>query len=820
MSSPNQDIPAQTCIESGSLPNTTSTAPRKAQGDVGASAKSTVEMNESEITPDSNNESVDTVDSGKCTEVLDSDSKMIPTTEDQPKVLNSVNMLEKDLLEVKKSPSVEAKLKGIENHWNLVLEQFGRDVECRRWTQGQEHRAHSFVQDTAAFAFSRGWVHDRQTSFIQEMMEREELEKKLNQRRHQWETKNGIISPSIHNSFRGKWSQSGQYPHFAVPSDLHEPWSLEAMFNNTDEAQGYDAQERQLRARIHEVIRQKHTWYRQWMERFEHSANRDSSKNTLIDVQPKLAINYAPWRVFKFCSRTELYDSEERQNLFAVDVLEDEPDLRHGRYSASRQVDGIEAPADVPRQGMVPERIRLNGPKAFYALIGLGPGTLHRSRSQAVLLQPYRLLLYNEQTIRDRHNTLKQKLEEFTDQEDASHVSVQHTPGSHETTRDDADQSKDKAIKNSADELQVEEDDPIRYATTSRARTQNALDYLGCLIGFMDNFVTIRQNYVQSTQCRKVHFRDLWYLFNPGDEVIRRDGKQVYKVIEVANPQHKASQNIFVDFDDKDTSRSFQISCVFVDFDGKKIGPVSTTFVVKTFAGERSINSFQVYPLRFYEHTADHERRSLSASPDPKTLRQRLIQRGKKFYQAICMKLENAFYNGPTADGDEVESQVVVDFETALASGTNFGRKVDISLKSLLIDYDKRPTTSGRSTASDHEEAVECMAACCIGEFVLDDSFVERLRREECINSLIPKAYGKLPSVAVYPRGLNDITGENTLTDDEFLLMNYRVFAFVLRTRQWGESSFSSSFSPTDSFHRSIESERHNLISDRASVII
>lgn len=446
------------------------------------------------------------------------------------------------------------------------------------------------------------------------------------------------------------------------------------------------------------------------------------------------------------------------------------------------------------------------------------PGTLHRSRSRAALLQPYRLLLYNEKTIRDRYNTVKQKLDQFTDQEDASHVTVQRTPGSHETTCDDADQSKDKAVKNSADELQAEGNDPIRYATSSRARTQNAVDYLGCLIGFMDNFVTIRRNYVQSTQCRKVHFRDLWYLFNPRDEVIRRDGKQVYKVIGVANPQHKASENVFVDFDDNDTSRSFQISCVFLDFHGKKIGPVCTTFVVKTFAGERSVDSLEVYPLRFYEHTADHERRSLSASPDSRNLRQRLIQRGKKFFQAICMKLENAFYNGPTADCDEVESQVVVDFETALASGTNFGRKLDISLKSLLTDYDKGPTTSGRPTASGPEQIVQCAAACCIGDVVLDDSFVDRLRREECINSLIPKAHGKLPSVAVYPRSLNDTTGENTLTDDEFLLMNYRVFAFVLRNRKWGESSFSSSSFLTDSFRRSIEFKRHNLISDRASV--
>lgn len=56
--------------------------------------------------------------------------------------------------------------------------------------------------------------------------------------------------------------------------------------------------------------------------------------NTFININPKLAINYVPWRVFRFCSHSELNDNEERQNLFAVDVLEDEPNLGVGRYLA------------------------------------------------------------------------------------------------------------------------------------------------------------------------------------------------------------------------------------------------------------------------------------------------------------------------------------------------------------------------------------------------------------------------------------------------------------------------------------------------------
>lgn len=74
--------------------------------------------------------------------------------------------------------------------------------------------------------------------------------------------------------------------------------------------------------------------------------------------------------------------------------------------------------------------------------------------------------------------------------------------------------------------------------------------------------------------------------------------RQVYRGIGVVNPTHKASsRNILFDYDEKDTPRHFQLSCAHVDFDGKRIGPVSTTFVIRTSVGERSVESLELRSL-------------------------------------------------------------------------------------------------------------------------------------------------------------------------------------------------------------------------------
>ncbi|KAG8169560.1 hypothetical protein KVR01_000305 [Diaporthe batatas] len=764
MISPNQDVPTQPGpgIQDGVSSNAANTASRQSQDDDSARAQYVPETKESELSERSSKEPIDTNKSGDDVRISDGGSKT------KAEVLSSIEALEQDLERVKFGFPLEKKLNEIENRWDESIEQEGSDMEGRRWRFVKEERSQHLLQEATAFAFGKEWLHDSQKSFVQKMIAREEFEKKLNLRRLQWEAKRGIAPSPADVSIRSasEWPNYGR--HLTMSAQMYDGISFESLFNDTMEAKGYDAQERQLRGQIHEVIRQKYECLRDWVDRFQrHEPAEDARRVFYHDVQPRSTIIRAKWEHFKSCSPKKTYLSENRKTLYAVDVLEGEPEVNlMKRHWPSPRAHSSEIPFDFPEaeQMVVPERIRLNCPESIYTSIGLARGASWRLGVQTILLQPYRVLIYNERKIRGRQETLKKKLDEFTKQDDPPHVSVQ----AHEDTDQASDGKQSTPL------------DPIDTIMLSQAKTETAVNYISCVIKFLDIFVVPRRDYVQGTHCRQVYFRDLWYLFSPGDEVIRLDRKQVYKVIGVGNPRHKGSlKNAFFDFNDNGSSMNFEVTCVYVDFDGKRLGPVLITFAVKPFAGERPVDSLEVYPLRLHICAVDG-RTNLPVPPDTTALRQRLIQRGKRFFEAACMRLDNAFYNGPTAEGDEVESQVVVDFETALASGTNFEKGLVPNLESLLSNTDN-------PTEPIPADDVRCLGPCCEGEYVFNDDFVDTIRREDFVNSFIPKAHGKLPSVAVYPRALEDTIGENALTDEEFLIMTYRVFAFVLRTRKWAE---------------------------------
>lgn len=820
MASHCQDVNAKAGLEGETDPSRAKTTLATSQSDDSVPAKPASTMDESEMLPRSNSKLSDSINNVDKEHV----SKTSPGMDDRSKALNDFDITQQGLMNIERIGyiGIDKRLKIIERRWDEELERVGPDVEHSNWSQMQEVKARNFLQDTTAFAFSREWVHGRESRFIQNMMAREEFEKKLVKRRTQWEARNGVPKATVEHLTASECPQGGHYPHFHLPSPLYEPWSAEARFDNTDEAQGYDAQERRLRSQLQDVIRQRHQTFKDWNDRAEFVSISEEQDAKFRDVWPILGVNYVPWKYFRASIPDRTYFSQERHRLFSLDVLDGEPDLSGTRmsYDISRRTlpNNSEDPVDVPTlaHGSVPERIRLNGPDTAYKLIGLRKHLRPSPRPPTILLQPYRILVYHEKRIRDKYAALKEKTEGSNTKDDISRAMLLHTSGGNELIpSDDGDplhmtastkgqsiheremsasfrnQASDTSDNESEEELpQKTAHDPRPHAQRPSANPKTALSYLGCLIGLMDKTVIARRNYVQGIECQKISFRDLWYLFNPGDEVVKRDGRQVYKVTGVVNPTHRASsKNILFSFDDEDASRYFQVSCVFVDCDGKRIGPVSITFSIKAFAGERSVDSLEVYPLRFHKSAESRENFRLSTLPESQPLRHQLIKRGKKFFQAACMRLQNTYYDGPTADGDEVESQVVVDFETALSSGKNFDEGRAPKLESLLSD------TSDSSTSSAGKEADMCSAACCFGDYVFDDSFVDKLRRDEYVDSLLPKTYARLPSVAIYPRALEDTTGENALTDDEFLLMTYRVFAFVLRTRKWGKlSSFSTLF--------------------------
>jgi len=550
----------------------------------------------------------------------------------------------------------------------------------------------------------------------------------------------------------------------------------------------------------------------------------------------QLRLNRVDWFAFK-----RLSQSEERDSC-VIDILIGEPiindDVGTGWYGRSgrrvRKAVKSQYPQTsaslTPGLAPLPERIRIHSAslrKILARIIGSEASEVADMNSPAVVLvRPFKVLFYREQALRSWCTSLEEKFEQITkatehglaetaspeqgndssqghDLSQADKVPEKTTTNVPQSIMEDVkdkDKDKDKEggdhdddVENEDEEEREEKEDP-----NDVSRSAMALDHLKCLLNFMDSNISAKQAHLNSSKCTKVFFSDLWYLFRPGVVVIGRDGKQAYRVVNVTSTRHRVVpswQTWFWNSGDKKKKAPFSTTCVYIDFDGKNLGPVSKTFDFKRFDGEMEVTSLPVYPLRFHPlrrtDFSDTEWKDVELLPPEKRYTQKLINRGSKFLEVVGIKA--MYYAGPTLGiRDDVESQVVIDFETAFSVEDKKQQEWKPNLEVLLGNPGPEDQDDNR------EDNAACTAACC-NEFVHDDTYVDLKTREAYVNGLLPKAGGQneQPSVVIIPQPLGELRispekNDYAIPDDERIIMSYRVFGFVLRSRQWGKQSFSS----------------------------
>lgn len=557
---------------------------------------------------------------------------------------------------------------------------------------------------------------------------------------------------------------------------------------------------------------------------------------------PKL--NRVEWEVFRVIRNTPTASS------FAIDILIGEPQISNDnswgyfggygsrpinragmRARASPKAKGLDAKsvqvstkqlpahsAHSDGQGPLPERIRIHSKQLLKIL-----AFTHRSElisvddedatnPSLVMLRPFRMLRYYDKEIRDWHKKL------VTDLRAPKAIQGKVTRTSENKTApgaaDNAASERDHTETAPSDAGSEHEEEPKVKDPKGYSTSEAALEHITCLLEFMDTYISRKLAYLNSAACENVSFSDIWHLFKPGEVVISSDGKQAYRVVNLKSERHRATEQLplFYAKQRDELARSSEtapitINCVYIHFDGKKLGPVTETFNIKRFDGERPVSALEIYPLRFHilkERAANPLKAKLDGSDLQKAmeegvtqLRKSLIERGKKFVDVAAVK--HMYYAGLTLDTrDEVESQVVIDFEEAFAAENNTSWRPRIT--QLVGSNVPPPPSPSRSRSRDGNKS--CDAGCCWGENVHDDSYVENKSHQDFINGLmaeIEDSRHKLPSAALYPRSLDDIkTEENELKEEELLIMSYRVFGFVLRDRTWGEPALFSRFSRPD----------------------
>ncbi|RFU34144.1 hypothetical protein B7463_g2239, partial [Scytalidium lignicola] len=491
------------------------------------------------------------------------------------------------------------------------------------------------------------------------------------------------------------------------------------------------------------------------------------SQEALLPKHAISKLGRAEWSLFKSNTRVKEHES------FAVDILIGEPVISYDSFShypfgRRRQVKSKEQKValstkkpSLTGQAPLPERIRIHSRQLIQILTRIhGPdiSLTEDAFAQSILEKKF-------------NPTPPPGLNEESAEADSNLTSSEEHPsqdtGTEKTARDISERLPESGEMESPPKQEVDEEDPNDDSTSLVA-----LEHLHCLLEFIDTDISEKIAYLDNPLCAKIAFSDIWHLFKPGDEVIENNGKDQSST--------------------KSKERPMLVRCVYVDFDGKNLGPVSKAFEIKRFEGERAITSLDIYPLRFFVPKKDDTKKSgVKNGLEEKTeapgsvLRQQLVDRGKRFVQVAAVK--HMYYSGLTLDRrDKVESQVVVDFEEAFVADGDADE--DSELSRPKIEQFIGAPSDDNDDDDDDDGKRPCNAACCTGENIHDDSYVEQKRNEEYIATLMPDTRDKLPSVAVFPRSLQATrTEENALTEDELVIMSYRVFGFVLRNRTWAK---------------------------------
>ncbi|KAJ4416164.1 hypothetical protein N0V82_006924 [Gnomoniopsis sp. IMI 355080] len=516
----------------------------------------------------------------------------------------------------------------------------------------------------------------------------------------------------------------------------------------------------------------------------------------ILTEEPKIEFELSPWMKIRM-PKLSAIDKSKKPAPFgfkmpAVEAVEreDQPENPHGQFEHWNG------------QGALPERIRINSKSIIESLSTIHGEAISTEEpiQPMIVLRPFRILSFYEKEIREMTASSMEEIR-MNQTTSAPQVEVEKPQTSLPLTTSvsqGACETASTTVENAASQK-----------ATTNEELQARKEHLTCLQRFIGDYIGKKIAFLNSSACRKIVFSDLWYLFQPGTMVLSADGKQAYQVVNVRSKQHKGTDPrtawdalLFADPASKDSDRAggstsghhpgadISIQCVYIHFDGRELGPVLKRFNINKWDGEKDISSLEMHPLRLHILKSLQER-PLSSTAETsinehdieegvQNLRYRLIDRGRLFAKVAAVR--HMYYSGLAVNTrDEIESQVMIDFEAALSEDSRKG----------WVPRIKRLVGTDWDVDNNKDADKECSAECCRHETVHNDSYVETRNRQNFINSIIQKMEDtphKLPSPIIFPRPLGDSKHEaNEFTEDEYMIMSYSVFGFVLRDRTWAE---------------------------------
>ena len=266
------------------------------------------------------------------------------------------------------------------------------------------------------------------------------------------------------------------------------------------------------------------------------------------------------------------------------------------------------------------QRIRIQSQPVLGHLTSLLNATTQRSTPRT-FVRPFKALVYFQPKMKEILATLEEKWAdvevlddersetvEITASDAVVDVAAQESENGVEATSGDSTSDKKDDDAESLYSVDSDADEDLATAMDSA----EALRDMRCYVDFIDKEIMPLYSRYDGNSAEKVKFDDLWYLFRPGDLVYMPAGgesggryHEIWRVYQVKVPLPQTApkstgwQFIEDDFAEEENHDEFQISAYYIDHDGSSFGPVKQKFGIRSFVGERQIDSLEVFPIRF-----------------------------------------------------------------------------------------------------------------------------------------------------------------------------------------------------------------------------
>ena len=207
---------------------------------------------------------------------------------------------------------------------------------------------------------------------------------------------------------------------------------------------------------------------------------------------------------------------------------------------------------------------------------------------------PFRSLVPFEQEFRALHEAKEKEFEKLASMHPSHPAIHRNTPWIPEMLAYNVEPSEDGENYNFENEVEL---------------AKILLDGLRALIYFLDNelaeLIAITRK-IRSRSIEKIPFAYLWYLFEPGQEIISlKPNCQVYRVVQVTGGRKSVIgrkgrwANSGSSF--RKTVSDLVVDCFYLDFDGKRFKPVPKSFRIPPYEDSLPITSLEIHPFIYQQ---------------------------------------------------------------------------------------------------------------------------------------------------------------------------------------------------------------------------